>query len=377
MVNPDFVANGQVGEYDITTFETRFNGDFVRLDEMTVQGPQGPKSGLVLYHSGKSAVHSISDDTLQEWVIALEMAQKMGPIGENFLITYRPFARAHAGGDIQDTLKRSEGDKKKFVEWARGRLDLGYRVNELYHQLAEQTTVVATANGLSSFGGSFETLLMSDYIVAPEDAKFSLPELGLGLIPGWGGTANLAARTSILWVTAMTLLGQALSGIELKNYGAFDGIIRTEKYPKDDEAAQAAYAETQSRELFAKAFDIVYAPQAREVRRDINAPLRDHESQAMENADPKRYQELFGKSRKELTSAGLMDHLSEAALYKQLCVIMMLKGMPPQERRDRALEVARYAARLDGDLYEFHTEQLKRGIDARLKGVVPDFRGSL
>jgi enoyl-CoA hydratase/carnithine racemase len=39
-----------------------------------------------------------------------------------------------------------------------------------------------------ALGGGFELALMCDLIVASKSAKFGLPELKLGTIPGMGGT---------------------------------------------------------------------------------------------------------------------------------------------------------------------------------------------
>lgn len=49
---------------------------------------------------------------------------------------------------------------------------------------------VAVINGLA-LGGGFELCLSADYRVMAEEAKVGLPEVKLGLFPGWGGTVRL------------------------------------------------------------------------------------------------------------------------------------------------------------------------------------------
>lgn len=51
--------------------------------------------------------------------------------------------------------------------------------------------VIAAVNGLA-LGGGFELMLACSFALASTRAAFGLPESGLGLIPGYGGTQRLA-----------------------------------------------------------------------------------------------------------------------------------------------------------------------------------------
>jgi hypothetical protein len=77
----------------------------------------------------------------------------------------------------------------------------------LIHRLHERTT--AHVHG-AALGGGVEMAAFAGRVVAHPDAHFGLPEIGLGLIPGAGGTVSLPRRigrqrTALLALTAKTI----------------------------------------------------------------------------------------------------------------------------------------------------------------------------
>ncbi len=70
--------------------------------------------------------------------------------------------------------------------WAHNRV-----LNEFAERLAKlQIPTIAAINGLA-LGGGFEITLACDFRVAAEHAEVGLPEVGIGIIPGAGGTQRL------------------------------------------------------------------------------------------------------------------------------------------------------------------------------------------
>jgi enoyl-CoA hydratase len=67
-------------------------------------------------------------------------------------------------------------------------IPIGHRVFDRLARLPQPT--VAVVDGLA-VGGGLELALACDLRVAAGRACFALPELGLGTIPGWGGTGRL------------------------------------------------------------------------------------------------------------------------------------------------------------------------------------------
>lgn len=88
--------------------------------------------------------------------------------------------------------------------------------------------IVAAVRGYA-VGGGFELALYCDLIVAAEDACFALPETGVGVIAGQGGSQRLIGLAGRAVAADLILTGRELSGIEAKRYG-----IAARAVPADD-----------------------------------------------------------------------------------------------------------------------------------------------
>lgn len=90
-----------------------------------------------------------------------------------------------AGADIAEMKPLEVGEALAFSE-------LGQLVTLAFEALPYPS--IACVNGFS-LGGGFEMALACDFIFASKNAVFGLPEVKLGLIPGFGGTQRLLKIT--------------------------------------------------------------------------------------------------------------------------------------------------------------------------------------
>ena len=80
-------------------------------------------------------------------------------------------------------------------------------------------------------GGGLELALACDYRIASDDksTKIGLPEVTLGILPGWGGTTRLPRMIGLRKALFMILSGKQFNSSSALRIGVIDGIVKKEK----------------------------------------------------------------------------------------------------------------------------------------------------
>ena len=104
-------------------------------------------------------------------------------------------------------------------------IDANMQVNDTFSALEDlPMPSVSLINGLA-LGGGFEICLSTDYRIMTPAAKVGLPEVKLGIFPGWGGTVRLprliGLDNAIEWICGAK---EKTAAVALKD-GAVDAIV--------------------------------------------------------------------------------------------------------------------------------------------------------
>lgn len=83
---------------------------------------------------------------------------------------------------------------------------------------------IAAVDGYA-LGGGCELALSCDLIVAAETATLGLPEVGLGLVPGGGGTQLLSRRVGRNRALDLVLTGRRVGAVEADRLGLIDRMV--------------------------------------------------------------------------------------------------------------------------------------------------------
>lgn len=88
--------------------------------------------------------------------------------------------------------------------------------------------VIAAVNGFA-LGGGCELAMSCDFIIASEKAKFSQPEVNLGIIPGFGGTQRLPRLVGKNMAKYMIMTGEMLNAQQAYEAGIVQKIVPAEE----------------------------------------------------------------------------------------------------------------------------------------------------
>ena len=122
------------------------------------------------------------------------------------------------GADINEFLKGFQAPQDELVQWVRDAQQVFVDLENLKYPS------VCAINGYA-LGGGFEFGLACTYRVASTKAKVGLPEVKLGLLPGFGGTSRLprlvGADNALEWIAG----GTENTSEKAQEIGAVDAVV--------------------------------------------------------------------------------------------------------------------------------------------------------
>ena len=99
-----------------------------------------------------------------------------------------------------------------WARWTR----LGHRVFDHLASLRQPTIAAVTGN---AYGGGFELALACDLRIFADDATLGLTEVGIGTLPGWGGTGRLRDLVGAGRAKELIFTGEPLPAEQALSWG--------------------------------------------------------------------------------------------------------------------------------------------------------------
>jgi enoyl-CoA hydratase/3-hydroxyacyl-CoA dehydrogenase len=117
-------------------------------------------------------------------------------------------------------------DLKAFSEFDEGGVEtLVTDAHAVFRALETGNTLTIAAVGGAALGGGCELALACDLRVASESASFGLPEITLGIVPGFGGTQRLRRIVGQSKALALMATGDSIGAWEALECGLADEVV--------------------------------------------------------------------------------------------------------------------------------------------------------
>jgi enoyl-CoA hydratase len=100
---------------------------------------------------------------------------------------------------------------------------------ESWDRLAEVRTPLVAAVAGFCLGGGAELAMMCDIIIAADTAKFGQPEIGVGILPGAGGTQRLTRAIGKAKTMDLVLTGRMMDAAEAERCGLVARVVPADK----------------------------------------------------------------------------------------------------------------------------------------------------
>lgn len=117
-----------------------------------------------------------------------------------------------AGGDLEEFGTTDDPAMASHIRLSRS-------LPTLFHRLRGRLVVGIQG---AAIGAGIELAAFARVIIASAEARFRLPELGMGLIPGAGGTVSIPRRIGAARTLQMILTGEWITAKDAKTMGLVD-----------------------------------------------------------------------------------------------------------------------------------------------------------
>lgn len=165
------------------------------------------------------ALNALNTETLHELREAF-VAEAKDPATRVLVLTGEGDKAFIAGADIAEMKDKTTSEGVSFAQ-------LGHEVTKLLELMPKPT--IAAVNGFA-LGGGTEMAIACDFIVASDKAVFGQPEVGLGIIPGFGATIRLAKFVGLPRAKELIFSGRRIKADEAKAIGLVNHVFPSEGF---------------------------------------------------------------------------------------------------------------------------------------------------
>jgi enoyl-CoA hydratase len=137
------------------------------------------------------------------------------------IVVFKGLGGNFSGGD----------DIYEFPKW--GTTSNIFERGKLYQHTADEIEslnkiTIAAVEG-SAVGGGLEITMVCDFVIAAEDSRFGIPEIDIGMTPGWGGTQRMGRLVGRRKIKEMIFIGALLDPYQAKELQLVNKVVPANK----------------------------------------------------------------------------------------------------------------------------------------------------
>jgi enoyl-CoA hydratase len=169
-------------------------------------------------------LNALSMRLSDEIVYAIEEIRKSTKI--KFLVIKGAGNNFSVGDDINEMLNWGDAN------------DISRRVRyyqNMANQLEELDKITIAAVDGYAVGGGLEITMACDFVIATERAKWGMPEVDVGITPGWGGTTRLARLIGRRRAKEINLLGALHSAKRAVEWNLWNRVVSNDQLDSEVE----------------------------------------------------------------------------------------------------------------------------------------------
>lgn len=160
-------------------------------------------------------LNTLSRDTLYEISTYLDDIENNHTI-RAIILTGAGEKSFSAGADVNEFADLADPEKARGT--IQGMHDLFNRIESF------SKPIIAGING-RALGGGNELQMACHLVIAADTAEFALPEIKLGIMPGYGGTQRLPRLIGRRRALELILSGEKISAIKALEYGLINKVV--------------------------------------------------------------------------------------------------------------------------------------------------------
>jgi len=228
----------------------------------------GPVGHLTLDHGKANEMGRAQLDDLAQLCAWLEGGPVAALITTSVRVSSKGTPIFIAGANVTERIGWSDDQIRAHVRLQRATLGRLRRA-PVFH--------IAVVDGVA-LGWGTEFLLACDYRIATPGARLGLPETGLGILPGAGGSSELPDRIGVNQALRLGMTGEQINGAEALRIGLVDELCASRDEAFDRARGLAGRAATRSPTAIAayKAAILAAAGLAADARAEVEARAYEH-----------------------------------------------------------------------------------------------------